>query len=321
MLALLVTGVIVHRRIFTDFFTFRPNKAPARSWLDAHNVSSVMTLPFALMITYLGLVIPWGTLMPAGGMVVGREAMQDETRPALDIPKDPGDPAPTLPLWSFFERAQSGLTAGQTLRRIQVFHPGGTQTQVRVSHADDALLWGGGEKIFHGATGELLRHETNSASAACSTQVLHAMHEIRFAGPLRWLYFLMSAGCLRDDRHGAGAVDGEAPRQGVETSGAGRTLSTVGLTYRRSAERGDGSRSFDCHGGDVLEQPAASGGLAWSGGVGNAGVLPRLGSCACPEIRGRRRPRLRASHGRGACGWSSLESRRACMACFPWSVR
>jgi uncharacterized iron-regulated membrane protein len=50
MLALLVTGVIVHKKIFADFFTFRPDKTPARSWLDAHNVSSVMTLPFALMI-------------------------------------------------------------------------------------------------------------------------------------------------------------------------------------------------------------------------------------------------------------------------------
>jgi uncharacterized iron-regulated membrane protein len=157
-----------------------------------------MTLPFALMITYSELAIFWGQWMPAGEMVVGREAMRDETRPALPRSEGPGDPAPTLPLWSFVERAQSGLTAGQTLRRIFVFHPGGTQTQVHVSHGDDALLWGGGdEKVFHGATGELLRHETDSASAARATQgVLRAMHEIHFAGPLlRGLYFLMSAGC------------------------------------------------------------------------------------------------------------------------------
>jgi uncharacterized iron-regulated membrane protein len=198
MLALLVTGVIVHKRIFTDFFTFRPRKAPARSWLDAHNVSSVMTLPFALMITYSGLAIFWLAWMPAGQAMVGREAMRDETRPALQYPNSPGNPAPTLPLWSFVKRAQSGLVEGQTLQHIFVFEPGGKETQVRVSHGNDAMLWGGGdEKIFNGATGELLGHETDSASAARATQgVLRVMHEIHFAGPvLRWLYFLMSAGC------------------------------------------------------------------------------------------------------------------------------
>jgi uncharacterized iron-regulated membrane protein len=198
MLALLVTGIIVHKRIFTDFFTFRPAKAPARSWLDAHNVSSVMTLPFALMITYSGLATFWNQWMPTGLAMVGWEAMRDETRPTLPRANSPGDPAPTLPLWSFVERAQSGLAEGQTLRGIMVSHPGGTQTQVRVSHGNDAMLWGGSDtKIFNGATGELLGHETDSASAVRATQgVLRNMHLIHFAGPvLRWLYFLMSAGC------------------------------------------------------------------------------------------------------------------------------
>jgi uncharacterized iron-regulated membrane protein len=198
MLALLVTGIIVHKRIFTDFFTFRPRKAPARSWLDAHNVSSVMTLPFALMITYSGLAIFWFIVMPVGGTVVGREAMRDETRPTLPRANAPGDPAPTLPLWSFVERAQSGLSEGQTLQGIMVFHPGGTQTQVRVSHGNDALLWGGSNtQTFNGATGELLLKEGDHGGTAQATrEVLRVMHEIHFAGPvLRWLYFLMSAGC------------------------------------------------------------------------------------------------------------------------------
>jgi uncharacterized iron-regulated membrane protein len=197
MLALLVTGVIVRKNIFTNFFTFSPGKTPARSWLDAHNASSVMMLPFALMISYSGLAIFWRQLMPAGEAVVGREAMQDETRPAPRRPDAPGEPAPTLPLWSFVERAQSGLTAGQTLRRILVFHPGGTQTQVRVSHGDDALLWGGSDdKEFNGASGKLLRHDTGGGPARTTREVLRALHEIRFAGPLlRWLYFLMGAGC------------------------------------------------------------------------------------------------------------------------------
>ena len=40
MLVALVCGVVVHKHIFKDFFTFRPGKG-LRSWLDAHNATAV----------------------------------------------------------------------------------------------------------------------------------------------------------------------------------------------------------------------------------------------------------------------------------------
>src|SRR3546814_12943346 len=55
MLVAIVSGVITHKKIFVDFFTFRWGKGQ-RSWLDAHNALSVFGLPFHLMITYTGLV-------------------------------------------------------------------------------------------------------------------------------------------------------------------------------------------------------------------------------------------------------------------------
>ena len=45
MFMALLTGVVTHRRIFKDFFTFRPGKGGQRAWLDAHNVSGVLVLP------------------------------------------------------------------------------------------------------------------------------------------------------------------------------------------------------------------------------------------------------------------------------------
>ncbi len=63
MLIGLITGVIIHKKIFKDFFTFRPGKGQ-RSWLDAHNVLSVITLPFQLMITYSGLIFMGFSYMP-----------------------------------------------------------------------------------------------------------------------------------------------------------------------------------------------------------------------------------------------------------------
>ncbi|MFT4194924.1 PepSY-associated TM helix domain-containing protein, partial [Ottowia sp.] len=201
MLVLLVSGVIVHKKIFTDFFTFRPAKAPARSWLDAHNVSSVMVLPFALMICYTGLVIFWSIWMPFGMQAVYDKdltAFAKDMGQHIEIARQPGEPAPTLPLWSFVEKSQAQVAPGQTLRLVQVISPGGKQTQVRVLHKNDSALWGGSDmQWFNGATGELLLQEVDEGRAADVTQkVMRILHEIRFAGPvLRWLYFLMSTGC------------------------------------------------------------------------------------------------------------------------------
>src|SRR3546814_5961750 len=55
MLVAIISGIVTHKRIFKDFFTFRPRKGQ-RSWMDAHNVVAVLALPYHLMITYTGLV-------------------------------------------------------------------------------------------------------------------------------------------------------------------------------------------------------------------------------------------------------------------------
>ena len=44
MLVAIVSGVITHKKIFKDFFTFRPGKGQ-RSWLDSHNATAVLALP------------------------------------------------------------------------------------------------------------------------------------------------------------------------------------------------------------------------------------------------------------------------------------
>ena len=51
MLIALISGIITHKKIITDFFTLRTFKSQ-RSWLDFHNVSSVLALPFFLTIHF-----------------------------------------------------------------------------------------------------------------------------------------------------------------------------------------------------------------------------------------------------------------------------
>jgi len=46
MLITLISGIITHKKILTDFFTLRAFKGQ-RSYLDFHNVSSVIALPFS----------------------------------------------------------------------------------------------------------------------------------------------------------------------------------------------------------------------------------------------------------------------------------
>ncbi|MCH4248388.1 MAG: PepSY domain-containing protein [Acinetobacter populi] len=63
MFVAIISGIITHKKIFKDFFTFRPGKGQ-RSWLDAHNATAVFALPFHLMITFSGLLLLMYTLMP-----------------------------------------------------------------------------------------------------------------------------------------------------------------------------------------------------------------------------------------------------------------
>lgn len=65
MLVAIISGIITHKKIFKDFFTFRSGKSQ-RSWLDAHNATAVFALPFHIMITLSGLLLLLFTLMPWG---------------------------------------------------------------------------------------------------------------------------------------------------------------------------------------------------------------------------------------------------------------
>jgi len=65
MLVAIITGIIIHKRIFKDIFTFR-SKDNTRGWMDAHILPAVATLPFLIMITYSGLLLLTNTIMPWG---------------------------------------------------------------------------------------------------------------------------------------------------------------------------------------------------------------------------------------------------------------
>ncbi|MET1115879.1 MAG: PepSY-associated TM helix domain-containing protein [Comamonas sp.] len=207
MLVALVSGVVVHRRIFQDFFTFRPGKGQ-RSWLDAHNATAVTTLPFLLMIVYTGLFIFYSSYMPWPLRTVYGTDGQAYTRFQGELlhqaaePPDrsrSGEPAALVPLAPLL--AQASALLGRSARALVVEQPGDRHATVRVlgrvddeEHPARTLLNPAGSVAFDGVTGALLQLQRHEPDAPFATEQVHgvmeSLHFARFGGwTMRWLYF------------------------------------------------------------------------------------------------------------------------------------
>lgn len=187
-------GVIAHKRIFADFFTFRPRKGQ-RSWLDLHNLMSVTALPFFVMITYSGLVFYMESYVPSGvsSLFAEPRAYWQELESERPEIKRSSIPAAMPPLEGFRRAAHQQWGKGDP-QRIVVRLPGDTNAEVSLVHAGNATtLRNVTEKLhFGGADGRLREVESARSSGPRATRsVLFGLHEGIFAGwPLRWLYFL-----------------------------------------------------------------------------------------------------------------------------------
>ena len=197
MLVAIVSGIITHKKIFIDFFTFRGGKGQ-RSWLDAHNALSVLGLPFHLMITYTGLVTLMLMYMPWGSQAAFKEASQRQAMQAeMSAFVRPGEPsghkvamAPATPM---VQQAQARW-GHDGVGSINVNNPGDASARVIVVRADDARVSSSPQfMVFDGASGELLQTKDHVGTAAETRGVMYALHLGRFSDySLRWLYFLVS---------------------------------------------------------------------------------------------------------------------------------
>ncbi|MDM5180469.1 PepSY-associated TM helix domain-containing protein [Massilia sp. DJPM01] len=195
MLVSIISGVITHKRIFKDFFTFRPNKGQ-RSWLDAHNATEVLALPFHLMITYTGLVTLMFMYMPGAAQVAykgDRDKFTEEVFPSAGKPaKKPGEAAVMAPLRPMQEQAErhwGGSHAGS----ITVNHPNHANASISVTRAGGReLSYKQPAMQFDGVNGALLASAGEQLAPPAATHgVMYGLHVARFAEPLlRALFFL-----------------------------------------------------------------------------------------------------------------------------------
>lgn len=198
MLVALVTGVIVHKRIFADFFTFRPGKRQ-RSWLDAHNVASVLTLPYQLMITYSGLIFMMFLYMPLviaasyGPGEKNRQVFLDQVFVPAVVVKASGQPAALADLHGLLSQARQHW-GDAPVRSIEVRHPGDRHARV-VLRGDFAAgpLRAADVLVFDGVTGALLAsHPAQTSAAKSFRDVMLGLHEGLFAGPALRALFVLS---------------------------------------------------------------------------------------------------------------------------------
>ncbi|WP_176469954.1 PepSY domain-containing protein [Pseudomonas sp. Irchel 3A5] len=202
MLVALVSGVVIHRRIFQDFFTFRPNKG-LRSWLDAHNATAVMTLPFLIMIAYTGLAIfytsymPWPLQAAYGSSPDAYSQFQTELSGEVTAIGKTDNAATD---WASLLRQAQTLT-GQAPRMLLVQNPGSQKTTVRVmgrydeAHPSQTLFTPQASVLFDGITGATLQvQKPLPETLSLGDQIYGVLRSLHFAElggwGMKWLYFV-----------------------------------------------------------------------------------------------------------------------------------
>ncbi|GMQ54346.1 PepSY-associated TM helix domain-containing protein [Halopseudomonas aestusnigri] len=199
MLVALITGVIMHRKVFREFFTFRPNKRIQRSALDLHNMTGVVALPFHFFFAFTGVLIFAGFYyFPVSQTLLKPLHDQHEVLEAAHtgLPHDEaGIPAPLASvdamvaearrIWA--ERDMAGEVGFLTIE-----HLGDANGYVSIYRAGSDRVALVGEGIhFRASTGELLREDPPSPPVEAVARFLTGLHLQHFEHwALRWLYVL-----------------------------------------------------------------------------------------------------------------------------------
>ena len=250
MLVALVSGVVIHRKILRELFTFRPNKSQ-RSVLDLHNLTGVVALPFHFFFAFTGLVIFAGIYFPVTHTQLHDLHDLHEKIEATEtgLPHDRAGVAASLASVDamvaqaqqrWHDRGMAGEVGFLTLQ-----HVGDANGYVSVYRAGTDRIALTGEGIhFKASTGELLHEDPQGSAVDSINEFLTGLHLQHFRHwLLRWLYVLGGlTGCVciatgflffvekrkrqhaKQGSHGARVVDALAV-----TTITGTLLATVGI--------------------------------------------------------------------------------------------
>jgi uncharacterized iron-regulated membrane protein len=205
MLVALVSGVVMHKKIFRELFTFRPHKSTQRSTLDLHNLTGVVALPFHFMFALTGLIIFAGIYFPITDTMFAPLAQAHEERAASQqgLPFEPaGVRAELASVDAMVAEAKRRWAARDMPGEVgflEVHHVGDANSYVSIHRAgSDRVTLVGQAVHFAGPTGQVI-YEAPPPNAIQSTQQflsgLHLQHFEHWL--LRWFYvFGGLSGCV-----------------------------------------------------------------------------------------------------------------------------
>lgn len=198
MLAALVSGVIMHRKLFKEFFTFRPHKRTQRSSLDLHNLTGVVALPFHFIFALSGLTIFASLYFPVAetqlqGQAMNHAVMQAEEMGLPFAPAGvPGTMASVDAMVAEAKRRWAARDMPGEVGSLWVAHAGDSNSYVSLYRAgsDRVALVGQGVH-FDSASGAVLYEEPPSSWVFSINDFLTGLHLQHFEHwLLRWFYVL-----------------------------------------------------------------------------------------------------------------------------------
>lgn len=209
----IISGVIMHRKIFADFFMFRPKKK-LLSWIDGHAISAVLALPFHIMITFSGLILLGNTLLPwngeghfGGGGGPNRD--RGGARPAVVAKVVDKSFEQQPPFDAMFTQFESEF--GVPVDTVRIAKPGTDKVQYTIGGGNRTELSagrGGETSVVFNQNGEQVKQNpanTESNAAQAVYNYLDMLHQARFADvTTRWLLFF--AGLLGTIMVGTGSI-------------------------------------------------------------------------------------------------------------------
>lgn len=205
MLAALVSGVVMHRKIFRELFTFRPKKSTQRSALDLHNLTGVVALPFHFFFAFTGLVIFAGIYLPLNETQLRPLAKAHEVAEAArtGLPHEPaGVAAPLASVDAMVLEAKRRWAARDMAGNVGLLtinHLGDKNGYVSIYRAgtDRVTLVGQGVH-FEASTGRVIREDPAPTVVNTINDFLTGLHLQHFEHwLLRWMYVLGGlAGCV-----------------------------------------------------------------------------------------------------------------------------
>ncbi|AIJ48596.1 peptidase [Comamonas testosteroni TK102] len=198
MLAALVSGVVMHRKIFREFFTFRPKKSTQRSTLDLHNMTGVLALPFHFFFAFTGLVIFAGIYFPVTHTQLEplHELHEKIEAREIGLPHDRAGIAASLAsvddMMNEARRRWADKGMAGEVGLLSLNHVGDANGYVSVFRAGtDRIALVGDGIHFKASTGEVLREDPPRTVVDSINTFLTGLHLQHFRHwLLRWMYVL-----------------------------------------------------------------------------------------------------------------------------------